>query len=129
MKKNRLQKKLNTCKQEYEQIKATIYDVGFIVEGSISRVYTRCGKKKCRCNENKELRHGPYYQLTWKKKGKTISRFLSNEMANLFKEWAENRNKLNLIVKKMNEISSTATQCICELNSLNDPRSKSRKSR
>ena len=126
-KKELFQQKLETYLKDYEKTKKLICEVGFIAEGSIVKCYIRCGKKNCRCHKEKQYRHGPYYQLTWKEKGKTVTRYLSNEIAQLYHEWIANRQKLSIMIKKMNTISLNARECISAINMINDPHLKAKK--
>ena len=49
--------------------------------GSLSERTIRCGKAGCACADNPKARHGPYHSLTQAVKGKTRSRFLTEEQA------------------------------------------------
>jgi hypothetical protein len=49
--------------------------------GSVSERSMKCGRQECRCQEDPEARHGPYYSLTRSEGGKTRSRYLSVEQA------------------------------------------------
>src|SRR5664279_484443 len=49
--------------------------------GSLSDRTIRCGKAACACADNPKARHGPYHSLTQAVKGKTRSRFLTQEQA------------------------------------------------
>jgi hypothetical protein len=49
--------------------------------GSLSERTIRCGKAGCACAVNPKARHGPYHSLTQAVKGKTRSRFLTEEQA------------------------------------------------
>lgn len=51
--------------------------------GSLGERYIKCGKPGCACAEDPERRHGPYPSLTRTVKGKTRSRFLSQESAEI----------------------------------------------
>ena len=54
----------------------------------------------------------PYYQLSWKEKGESVSRFLSPEELGLYREWIDNRRKLMAIADKMHDISQKARDCL-----------------
>jgi hypothetical protein len=43
----------------------------------------KCGRKECRCQQDPQARHGPYYSLTRAEEGKTKSRYLTAEQAAL----------------------------------------------
>jgi hypothetical protein len=49
--------------------------------GTLSERTIRCGKAGCACADNPKARHGPYHSLTQAVKGKTRSRFLTEEQA------------------------------------------------
>ena len=49
--------------------------------GSLSVRYMKCSKEGCACGEDPEARHGPYHSLTRTVGGKTRSRYLNPEQA------------------------------------------------
>lgn len=58
-----------------------LFDPRPMRRGSIAERYVKCSKKGCPCNEQAELRHGPYYSLTRAVEGRTRSRLLGAEEA------------------------------------------------
>ena len=46
-----------------------------LIQGTPGALYKKCGKKTCRCNDNKKFRHGPYknIQIRIDKKKKLVS--------------------------------------------------------
>lgn len=62
--------------------------------GSVNVVFQRCGKPTCHCAQPKDPGHGPYFQLTSKQQGKTVTQALSQPAAvkKAEKEIAEFRN-------------------------------------
>ena len=94
----------NTAPVEIELMThAEIYEA----EGSLARLYTSCGNPNCRCAEP-DGRHGPYYQLSWKEAGKTVSRLLSADDARLYAEWIANRRRLESALEDMKDLSRQA---------------------
>jgi len=102
---NDLQRKLRSYAKQYREVKERIHEVGFIGSGSLVERQITCGNPKCPCSRDPEKLHGPYHQLSWKEKGKSVSRFLSSEEATLYREWINNRRKLTAIIDKMYDIS------------------------
>lgn len=49
--------------------------------GSLSERYMKCGQSSCRCQQDPEARHGPYFSLTRGAGGTTRSRYLSQGQA------------------------------------------------
>ena len=107
-----LQKRLQAYGKEYARIKARIRQVGFICEGSLVKRWTQCGKPTCRCRSDPKQRHGPYFQLSWKEKGKTVVRRLTHEHAHLYQQWIENRRLLQSVIDEMHATSRQAGQCM-----------------
>lgn len=103
-----LAKRLRQCQQDYGRIKTRIREVGFICEGSLVERWMACGKPNCRCSADPAQRHGPYYQLSWKEAGKTISRRLPPEQARLYEEWIANRRQLESLLNEMRVVSLKA---------------------
>lgn len=54
--------------------------------GSLSERTIKCSKPGCACAQDPKARHGPYFSLTRAVKGKTRSRFLSEEQAALARQ-------------------------------------------
>ena len=105
--KTQLNRRLQRVSRDYEQLKARLTEVGFICEGSLAELYTSCGNPNCRCADP-DQRHGPYWQLTWKQAGKTITRRLSAEDAQLYRQWIANRRQLEAVLEQMRDLSRQA---------------------
>ncbi|MGB8383625.1 MAG: DUF6788 family protein [Dermatophilaceae bacterium] len=57
--------------------------IGFAVAGTVTERYTLCGMANCHCHAEPPQRHGPYHQYSRKVAGKTTSRLLTAEQADL----------------------------------------------
>ncbi len=109
--KAQLERQLQCLRRDYEAAKARIGEIGFICEGSLQELYTACGNPNCRCADP-ERRHGPYWQLTWKEHGKTVTRRLSAEDAALYQQWIANRRQLEALLDQMRDLSRRAGEQI-----------------
>ena len=54
--------------------------------GSLSERTIKCSKPGCACARDPKARHGPYYSLTQAVGGKTRSRFLTEEQAEMVRQ-------------------------------------------
>lgn len=99
---------IHKCEKEYERLKKRIREVGFICEGSLVERWMQCGKPTCRCSSDDTMKHGPYSQLSWKEKGKTVSRRLSPQHTALYQQWVANRRHLETILLEMHTVSRKA---------------------
>lgn len=104
-----LERRLRQAQRDYERVKQQIREVGFICEGSLVQRWMPCGKPGCRCAD-RDQRHGPYWQLSWKEEGKTVSRRLSPQHAALYQEWIANRRRLEALVNDLHDVSRTVRQ-------------------
>lgn len=104
----RRREQLRQCRAQYALLKARLRQVGFICEGSLVERWMQCGKPNCACARDPESQHGPYFQLSWKEKGKTVSRRLPAEHAALYRQWIANRQRLQSIVQDMHGVSRKA---------------------
>src|SRR5215467_7742726 len=71
--------------------------------GSVSERTMKCGKASCPCQQDPKARHGPYYTLTRPRAGKTQSRYLSAEQAELAREQIEQGHKFREQVEEYQE--------------------------
>jgi hypothetical protein len=71
--------------------------------GSVSERTMKCGKAGCPCQEDPQARHGPYYSLTRPMAGKTHSRYLSPEQAELARQQIAQGHKFREQVEQYRE--------------------------
>ena len=66
--------------KEIERIKTQMMSLGPMLAGSLSQQWNVCGKEGCRCKDAKNpLRHGPYYQLGFRTKGRSSTMFVRKD--------------------------------------------------
>ena len=53
---------------------AELAAIGDFRPGNLNRYFRKCGKPYCRCNAEDHPGHGPAYNLTRKRRGRTVSR-------------------------------------------------------
>jgi hypothetical protein len=94
---------------DYAAAKARLAEIGFTCEGSLIERYTSCKNPNCRC-ANPDQRHGPYWQISWKEAGKTVSKMLPADDAALYQQWIANRRALERVLDEMRDISRTAAE-------------------
>lgn len=93
---------------EYKELAARIGELGLIHHGSVVH---RHAAAPTDATERKTGR-APFYQWSSKVNGKTVTRTLSAEEAELYREWIENDRELRQIIKDMREASERATRAI-----------------
>ena len=103
---------LPQLRRRHQALAARLGQAGFAVSGSLTRRYTRCGKPGCRCQADPPQLHGPYYQLTRKAAGKTVTTRLTAGQAARYAEWIANQRELRRLITEMENISRQAAGLI-----------------
>ncbi len=81
-----------------EEIKAEIAALGPLRPGTLSRQYNVCGTPGCRCKEDPEQRHGPYYQLSYTWHGRSRSEFVREPEVASVQEQVQSYARLRTLV-------------------------------
>ena len=64
---------------QIEDVKRQLVTLGEMRPGSLSTQYNVCGSRGCRCKASPPKKHGPYYQVSYTRKGKSGTRFVRKE--------------------------------------------------
>jgi hypothetical protein len=94
---------------QLQALQRAILTLGFVRPGSLVRRYMPCGNAACRCMARPPQLHGPYYQWTYKVAGRTKTMRLSEEQAQLCREWLRNHKQLKRLVRQMEQLSLRET--------------------
>ena len=65
--------------RQIEKVKGQLAALGDLRPGSLSTQYNVCGTPGCRCKATQPEKHGPYYQVSFTRKGKSSSKFVRKE--------------------------------------------------
>jgi hypothetical protein len=101
---------LDDCLEKHKNLLEQVSALGFIAQGSINERYLTCSSKNCSCHSDPSKRHGPYVYWTTKVQGKTVSRILKGETAELMRQWVANRIELDSIVEQLRQLSVKALE-------------------
>lgn len=73
-------KEIEKMQQRIEAIKNQLWGLGDMRPGSLSTQYNVCGNPNCRCKRpDNPAKHGPYYQISYTRKGKSKTEFVKSE--------------------------------------------------
>ena len=100
--------------QEHRKLAQRLSQIGFLWSGSLSQRYLKCGNPRCACQSKTEARHGPYFYWSTKKAGKTISRKLPPQEAEVLSQWIYNRQEVRRILDRMLALSQQALPLVLE---------------
>jgi hypothetical protein len=86
------------------KLKSKLMRTGLIVQGTITeRMIERKMRRGCRMKSNTE--YGPYYQWTFKRKGKTVTVNLSGKQEKDFRRAIDENRNLENIISEMRDLS------------------------
>jgi len=66
--------KIPVLERQIAEIKRELMELGDLRIGSLSRQYNVCRSPGCRCKASPPRKHGPYYQLSYTRNGKSTTR-------------------------------------------------------
>ena len=65
---------ISSLQDRLQQVRHQLASMGAMRPGSLANRFRRCGKSGCRCAAPDSSGHGPYWTLTFKSGGKTVTR-------------------------------------------------------
>lgn len=104
------QQRLAAYDDRYRELAAQLADIGPISAGTLTRRYTRCASPGCKCRAEPPHPHGPYWQLTRKVDGKTVTRRLTPAQAALYRQWIANDRRLRHTIDQMRTLAAKANE-------------------
>lgn len=94
-----MKKQLAKIEKQIQKIKEEIVTIGELRPGSLSKQYNVCGTPSCKCKDpNNPQKHGPYYQISYCRKGKSSSAFVRPEsLADVERQLANYKKLMELV--------------------------------
>jgi hypothetical protein len=93
-------RKMKSLERQIEKIKEELAALGPLRMGSISEQYNVCGTPGCRCKATPPEKHGPYYQLSYSRKGKSTTRFVRKKNLAAVRKQLRNYTRLRELVDR-----------------------------
>ncbi len=81
-----------------EKVKMRLHEITDMRPGKLSQQYNVCGSPTCKCKANPPQKHGPYYQISFTRKGKSSSRFVKKEDLELVRRQLRDYVRLRALV-------------------------------
>ena len=99
-----MKRKVQSLEKQILKIKAEINSISDLMPGSLSKQYNVCGNPNCRCKDSPPKKHGPYYQVSYTRKGKSDSRFVRNKDLAAVKIQLKNYQRLKKLIDRWIEL-------------------------
>ena len=95
-----------SLEKRIQKIKQQIGQLGDLRPGALSQQYNVCGSPGCQCKASPPIKHGPYYQISFKRHGKSSSQFVREEDLNEVQHQLENYRTLRELVDEWITLSA-----------------------
>ncbi len=92
--------------RQIERVKGQLAALGDLRPGSLSTQYNVCGTPGCRCKATPPEKHGPYYQVSFTRKGKSSSKFVRKEDLNTVRRELKNYEVMKTLVDQWIEMAT-----------------------
>ena len=83
-----------------EKLKQEIVRLGDLRPGKLSQQYNVCGKADCRCKADPPQKHGPYYQVSFTRNGKSSTQFVRKEDLAVVRQQLRNYQQLRELIDR-----------------------------
>jgi hypothetical protein len=91
--------------QRFQELKRGLDQLEYFCKGTVLKRMMKCGKAACACHSDSDKRHGPYFELTYKAKGKTVNVKLAPEAAPLYKAASLQYRRLKTLLTRLEKLS------------------------
>jgi hypothetical protein len=82
-----------------ERIRESLGEIDYLCSGTLLIRTKVCGKPRCRCAQDPDARHGPYYEWGHMKKGKLVHRTVTPEQASILQLAIANHQKAKRLMQ------------------------------
>ena len=89
-----------------EEVKRQLVALGEMRPGSLSTQYNVCGSPGCRCKASPPKKHGPYYQVSYTRKGKSGTRFVRKEDLSSIRRHLKNYSRMRALVDRWIDLAT-----------------------
>jgi hypothetical protein len=98
---------LDRYERRFRALKLEFQHLQCFCKGTVLRRMVKCGKAYCPCHDDPTKRHGPYFEWTYKAKGKTVNVKLTPETMPVYRAASKEYQKLKQLLSRMERISQT----------------------
>lgn len=95
-----------TLVRQIEKVKRDLVALGDMRPGSLSTQYNVCGTPGCRCKATPPEKHGPYYQVSFTRKGKSSTKFVKRKDLPAVRRQLKNYERMKLLMDRWIELAT-----------------------
>ena len=94
--------------ERFRQARQELQQLDYFLKGTVLKRMMKCGRPQCACRSDPAKRHGPYFEWTYKVKGKTVNVKLSPQAAPFYRAATKQHRKLKIVLARLERLSKTA---------------------
>ena len=95
-----------TLERQIEKAKRDLAALGDLRPGSLSTQYNVCGTLGCRCKATPPEKHGPYYQVSYTRKGKSSTKFVKQKDLPAVRKQLKNYERMKLLMDRWIDLAT-----------------------
>jgi hypothetical protein len=92
--------------RQIEKTKKELATLGDLRPGTLSVQYNVCGNPNCRCKADPPQKHGPYYQVSFTRKGKSRTKFVKKEDLPAVRRQLKNYERMKLLMDRWIDLAT-----------------------
>jgi len=95
-----MNRRIEVPQRQIERIKPELFELGDLRPGSLSEQFNVCGTPGCKCKKSPPQKHGPYYQVSYTRKGKSGTKFVKRQQVAAVKRQLRNYARMRELVDR-----------------------------
>jgi hypothetical protein len=95
-----------TLERQIDKLKRDLVALGDLRPGSLSTQYNVCGTPGCRCKATPPEKHGPYYQVSYTRKGKSSTKFVKQKDLPAVRTQLKNHERMKLLMDRWIDLAT-----------------------
>lgn len=105
-----MQGPIRALEKEIEKVKGELMALASFRPGALSKQMNVCGKPGCACKADPPKKHGPYYQLSFSRKGKSSSRFIRRGEVKLVKQQTKDYARFKALMDRWLDLATRISE-------------------
>ena len=94
--------------QRFAELRQQLQKLHYFCKGTVLERWMKCGQPSCACHQDPEKRHGPYWEWTYKRSGKTVNVKLAASAGPLYQAAAQHHRSLKSLLNQLERLSHKA---------------------
>src|SRR3989304_4487787 len=101
-----MNRRVEVLQRQIDRIKHELIELGDLRPGSLSEQFNVCGTPGCKCKKSPPQKHGPYYQVSYTRNGRSGTRFVRRPQVAAVKRQLRNYARMRELVDRWIEAAT-----------------------